>query len=136
MLNSGGINGAGSFDSLERVRGRCGVRGRQPAVALELLDFGERLVINALGFFEILQVGTEALLVRLGHGFRHARVAAVVAASEIVTELNSGSAFALEEPVGVGELAYDDFLNSVLRLHAIHELAQESFVLARVLVRL
>jgi len=120
MLNFGGINGAGSFDGLRLTRGRRGVPGGQAAVPLELLNFGERLVVTALGLFEILQVGTEALLVHLGHGLGHAGVAAVVAASEIVAELNGGGTFALEEPVGVGELAHDDLLDGVLGLHAVH----------------
>jgi len=112
------------------------VRGRQAAVALELLDFGERLIIAALGHSEGFKVGSKTLFIHLRSGFGHSSGTAVVAAAEVVAELNVGSPLALQEPIRVGELADNDGLDRIDGFDHVHQLAKECLVLARVLVRL
>ena len=136
MLNFGGINGGASFDGLRLTRERCGVGGRQATVALELLDFGERLIIAALGHSEGFKVGSKTLFIHLRSRFGQSSRTAVVAAAEVVAELNVGGPLALQEPIRVGELADNDGLDGIDGLDRVRQLAKECFVLARVLVRL
>ena len=132
----GGFNMAGSFDGLARARGRCGVRSRQAAVALELLDFSERLIVAALGHGEGFKVGSKVLFIHLRSGFGQSSGTAVIAAAEVVAELNVGGTLALQEPIRVSELADNDGLDRIDGSDSVRQLAKECFVLARVLVSL